>query len=313
MANEIKYNTEEINETQTILKESLNILQNEISTPLNSEFEALSKVDLFSSGLTKLKSQTETLVENYTTFSSSLSQHENDLSTFEDTQASEVREYISNYSGSRHYSSGSSHDIDSISTDNVEEGNAINNSYLETILPEISYNSKVQALKNILTYNNDTLTALLTDVSKANILVYQLKKMLNGQDLKISQLATDDEKKIQKIMLETLSKESNNPFAELDDSTFLKGMPYLVKIAKENNITIGDLILEDKYSSILMSSLINIYNGNVNNSLTEKEISGVKSYLDQIATINNLNIKTLFSDVKNITLIKGGIKNAVKS
>jgi hypothetical protein len=288
-------------------------LQNEISTPLNSEFEALSKVDLFSSGLTKLKSQTETLVENYTTFSSSLSQHENDLSTFEDTQASEVREYISNYSGSRHYSSGSSHDTDSISTDNVEEGNAINNSYLETILPEISYNSKVQALKNILTYNNDTLTALLTDVSKANILVYQLKKMLNGQDLKISQLATDDEKKIQKIMLETLSKESNNPFAELDDSTFLKGMPYLTKIAKENNITIGDLILEDKYSSILMSSLINIYNGNVNNSLTEKEISGVKSYLDQIATINNLNIKTLFSDVKNITLIKGGIKNAVKS
>ena len=313
MANEIKYNTEEINETQTILKESLNILQNEISTPLNSEFEALSKVDLFSSGLTKLKSQTETLVENYTTFSSSLSQHENDLSTFEDTQASEVREYISNYSGSRHYSSGSSHDTDSISTDNVEEGNAINNSYLETILPEISYNSKVQALKNILTYNNDTLTALLTDASKANILVYQLKKMLNGQDLKISQLATDDEKKIQKIMLETLSKESNNPFAELDDSTFLKGMPYLTKIAKENNITVGDLILEDKYSSILMSSLINIYNGNVNNSLTEKEISGVKSYLDQIATINNLNIKTLFSDVKNITLIKGGIKNAVKS
>ena len=313
MANEIKYNTEEINETQTILKESLNILQNEISTPLNSEFEALSKVDLFSSGLTKLKSQTETLVENYTTFSSSLSQHENDLSTFEDTQASEVREYISNYSSSGHYSSGSSHDTDSISTDNVEEGNAINNSYLETILPEISYNSKVQALKNILTYNNDTLTALLTDVSKANILVYQLKKMLNGQDLKISQLATDDEKKIQKIMLETLSKESNNPFAELDDSTFLKGMPYLTKIAKENNITVGDLILEDKYSSILMSSLINIYNGNVNNSLTEKEISGVKSYLDQIATINNLNIKTLFSDVKNITLIKGGIKNAVKS
>jgi hypothetical protein len=148
----------------------------------------------------------------------------------------------------------------------------------------------------------------LCDPAKANILVYQLKSMLKQTDIKQSELATDDEKSIQKIMLESLSKEDKNPFAELDDSTFLTGMPYLKQIAKSNNINFSDLIVEDKYASILMTGLSNIYNGNVDNTLTTNEIEKVKTYIDAIAKNNNMDAKTLLSDPKNMSLIKGGIK-----
>jgi hypothetical protein len=227
MASEIKYDTKELEEARTILKESTDILQNEIDASLKSNFEALSKVDLFSGGLSKLQSQSATLIENYDTFSTSLGEHESDMSSFEDNQAAAANEYI-NYSGgggSSHYSRSSS-DTDQVVVEEQEDGKTVNSeSYLAEILPQITYESKLQALKNILVYNTDTLTSILCDPAKANILVYQLKSMLKQTDIKMSELATDDEKAIQKILLESICKEDKNPFAELDDSTYLTGMP----------------------------------------------------------------------------------------
>ena len=311
MANEINYDTKELEEARAILKESAGILQGEIDSALKSNFEPLTKVDLFSGGLSKLQSQAASLIENYNTFSSSLGEHDSDLAAFEDNQAAAAENYINSGGGGGggSYSSGDSYDTEQVAVADQQDGQAINSeNYLEEVLPQITYDSKLQALKNILAYNEDTLTAILSDPAKANILVYQLKSMLKQTGITKSELSTDDEKKIQKILLESICKEDKNPFAELDDSTYLTGMPYLKQLATSNNINFSDLIVEDKYASILMSGLSNIYNGNAGNTLTSKEVEKVKAYIDEIASINKMDAKTLLSNVNNVSLIKGGVK-----
>lgn len=309
MASLINYNSQEVQDAQSILKESVNILQNDIQSPLSSDFGPLKELDLFSDGLSKLTSQVESLIESHTAFAEQLAQHDSEMAELESSQESAVSEYVGGSTGGGGYYGGGSSSSSSVTTDDVDDGKAVTNAYLAEIVPQLSYDSKLQALKNILVDNNGSLTELLTDVSKANILVYELKKMLKDSTAKISDTVTDEEKNIQKILLDAMAVSEKNPFAELSDYTFLKGMPYLVQVAKNNNINFSSLILDDKYSNVLMTALSDIYNGNAANVLNTQEITGVKDYLDLIAKSNGVDVQTLLSDTKYVSVIKGGVKS----
>jgi hypothetical protein len=308
MANKINYNSEEVAEARSILNESVNILDSELLTTLSSSFNVLSELGLFSDGLAKLKSQIETLMTDHQTFASSLESHDNDLSTFEGTQATAINQYINGGGTDKNYYSGSDSTPQKIEIATTAEGTKISNNELKEIADDISYVDKLKILKNIMNAKGLDTTYLSTDEDKSNFISSLLKQISNDNSIEISDNKIEYEKLIEDVLLESITSEDKNGLAKLDEETAIQGVTYLKEVANSNNIDFSSLVLDDKYSDILMESIKNMYNGDSDAMLTTSEISNFKNYIDTIASSNNMTADELLSNKNNIDLIKGGMK-----
>lgn len=306
MSNKINYNSEEVSEAKTIIKESIRILQSDILSPLNSDFKALSEVDLFSSGLSKIQMQMNTLANDHNTFLNALGDHDSDMSDFESRQADAVSKYLEGSSSEGSYYGGSNTHHKHHKSKDKNDGDEISDKELKEIVDNFSYDNKLQALKNLLTYDDLSVTSLLTDESNSNILSCLLKQMLNDSSAEINDNPSKYEKLIQETLLESIASDDNNVFVSLNENSFLQGMSYLKQVASSNKIDVSSLILDDKYGSILLSSIKDMYNNPGDAMLTSYESNGVKSYIDNISKNNNISVDTLLSDTKYLKLIKGG-------
>lgn len=306
MSKEIKYNSEELQEAQSIIQESERILQSDILTHFDYDFEVLKELDLFSEGLNKLKDQGETLIKNHDTFFSSLKEHDSDLTSFEDLQASQVSSYIDGERSSSKYSGGSKKSHKKIKTDETIEGTEIKDSDLKELLDNMSYEDKQVFLKSVLGDNPEAITALLTNEDNSSVLTYLLKKVLNDNGAEIGEVPTEYEKEIQKQLLESILTTDTQETYNFGTDTFLQGLPYLTQIAKQNNIDVSTMILDDKYNGILREAIKDIYDGNVDTNLTEEQINGVKSYIDSISQTSNIPVDTLLSVDNFMYIVKGG-------
>ena len=308
MANTINYNSEEVAEARSIITQSVSILESDILTALSSSFTALTELDLFSDGIAKLQSQVQTLISDHQTFAGSLGSHDTDMTTFEETQATAVNQYINETTESTSYYTGSKKKNDEVKIDKTDEGTKISDKELQNIVEDLSYEGKLQALQNIVNTNGLDVTSLLTDESNSNILSCLLKQMLNDSSAEVSTTPSEYEKLIQETLLESIASEDNNIFAKLGENTFLQGMPYLKEVASSYKIDLSSLVLDDKYSDILFESIKCMYNGSSETMLTTSERSGVKNYIDSVASSNNMTVDELLSNKNNIDLIKGGNK-----
>ena len=306
MADKINYNSEDINEARVILNDSIRILESEISTPLSKDFKVLSETGLFTEGLSKLQAQFNTLANDHTTFLNSLASHDSDLSTFEKEQADAVRDYIEDNSNNNSYYGGERSSHKKKKSKDKDDGNEISDKELKNIVADLSYSKKLQALQSILNMNGVDLTSLLTNQDNSNVLSYLLKQILNDSSAEISDNPTKYEKLIQETLLESIAKDDNNVFASLKEDSFLQGMTYLKDVANNNHVDVTDLVLDDKYSSLLLSSIKDMYQGKSETMLTSYEIKSVKAYVDKIASNNNISVDTLLSDTKYIDILKGG-------
>lgn len=305
MAKEMIYNEEELSETTTLLNTSLDIVEKDIGPSLISNFSYLQ--DLGFSSLSSLKNQVEQLSIFQKALIAKINGHNSELGELEQ----ELTNYINQeaISGSREDTGykGEVIDIDDINLDDVNKGQKINNEYLENVSPIFTSSQKMAILENINNNSDSDFTLLFTDPDKSNVLVCELKKILGDSDAVLSDVATDEEKNIQKVILNSMADGDNNYFAEFGTDSILQGMPYLKEFAQNKNITVGDLVLDNEYSNDFMLALKNIYNGDDKNleSLGESEIESIKSYVDKIAEQNNMTAQELLT-VENAGLIKRG-------
>ena len=315
MANEVVYTSQEVQNAISILNEAYTTMNTGIANSINSDFSVLTDLDLFSSGLSKIKEQVTSLAQIYETLIAKLKTHDTTMEETEQSMNDAVDNYTdSAYRGSGGYGSGgsSSHgsgheaEAEKPTVEEEEDGKQISDEQLKEIIKEFDFANLKVALQNILNANGN-LTAMLSDNYNANILVYMLKKMLGGE-VDLSKLSTTDETLIQKQILEKLAAEENNVFASLDENTYLAALPYLKKIANDNNIKFSELILEPKNEQVLLTALKNVYEGNAT-SLNENETNSVRSYIDKIASQNSITADELLSKTSNMSLIKGGVKS----
>lgn len=309
MAQEVVYTSQEVHNAVNILNEAYTTMNTSIANSINSDFTVLTDLDLFSSGLAKIKEQVKSLAQIYETLIAKLKAHDTTMEETEQTMNTYVDDYTSSSrkSGSSyHRSHGDSSSIEAEAPTTVEEndGKKISNDELQTIIENLDYSNLKVALQNILN-SNENLTAMLSDNFNANILTYMLKSMLGGE-VDLSKIATEEETLIQKKLLDQLASQNNNVFASLDESTYLAAMPYLKEIAKDNNIEFSSLILDKKNEDKLLGALKSVYDGNVS-SLNDNEIGSVRNYLDKIANDNSISIDELLASTKYMSLIKGGV------
>lgn len=309
MAQEVVYTSQEVHNAVSILNEAYTTMNTSIANSINSDFTVLTDLDLFASGLAKIKEQVTSLAQIYETLIAKLKAHDTTMEETEQTMNNYVDDYTgssrsNSSSSSRSHRSASSIETEAPTTVEEEDGKKISNEELQTIIENLDFSNLKVALQNILN-SNENLTAMLSDNYNANILTYMLKSMLGGE-VDLSKITTDEETLIQKKLLDQLASQEGNVFASLDESTYLAAMPYLKEVANSNNISFSSLILDSKNEDKLLDALKNVYDGNTS-SLNDNEISSVRTYLDKIANDNSISSDELLSSTKYMSLIKGGV------
>ena len=305
MAQEITYDSEEIIEIENILDTSEKLFTDEIKQDLTNDFAPLK--DLGFTGLTVVQNQSTSLSNSHNSFSKELKSHDQNLTSLESSIDEKIKMMIDNKSIENTNNASDEKDLEEIDLNEVTSGQPISSAQLSELIAKFTYSSKVGILNNILNFEVSNVTSMVTDPEKSNILVYELRQMLNDDETDISIKATDEEKKLQKELLNSIAKEEENPFREVEEDSFLRGLPYFKKMAELNNLEVADLIIDKENEKLLNDCIKYIYDHSSVNGLTESDIASVKEYVDKIASKNNMSPTELFNSSSCISLIKEGV------
>ena len=257
VGDKLNISTEEVMNVISILDSSLSIIEGSMVTSVANDFIVLSSLDLFSEGLEKLKSQLTTLKQSNENLMTKISLHVNEIIELEDSIATEIQnELVSGNAGTggggNYYS-----DIDSVDVSDVDNNTNISNAQvIENIgnIKDVEVDN-IMAFLNINKGEYSINDILLSDVG-SGILLCLLKKFYGDTDVSIDTTVTSDSFDIQKMLLEKLlTSESNIEGIGFKDNSILIAKEYFVSIAKENNIAISELLLNEKYESLLLSSI----------------------------------------------------------
>ena len=306
----VDINSDEIMNAISILDGSLNILEGTMLTSISNDFKVLSSLGLFTDGLDKLKTQIETMKKSNENLMTKISLHAAEMQEVEESIVAEVNStFISsgNYSGGgggSYYS-----DISQISVSTVTENTNINNNQVADAINNI----KPIDINNILSFLNinkgeySISDILFCDVG-SGILLCLLKKFYGDKDIKIDTIVSKDSYDIQKTLLEKLLNDDvviDNK--EFNSSLIVMEKEYFKSIAKENDIAVSELLLNEKYETLLLSSIEKLYLGKdlEKYNLEEDTIKNVKLYIEKVADDNGVSVEKVLSDVNFLSDLKG--------
>lgn len=306
----VDINSDEIMKAISILDGSLNILEGTMLTSISNDFKVLSSLGLFTDGLDKLKTQIETMKKSNENLMTKISLHAAEMQEVEESIVAEVNStFISsgNYSGGgggSYYS-----DISQISVSTVTENTNINNNQVADAINNI----KPIDINNILSFLNinkgeySISDILFCDVG-SGILLCLLKKFYGDKDIKIDTIVSKDSYDIQKTLLEKLLNDDvviDNK--EFNSSLIVMEKEYFKSIAKENDIAVSELLLNEKYETLLLSSIEKLYLGKdlEKYNLEENAIENVKLYIEKVADDNGVSVEKVLSDVNFLSDLKG--------
>lgn len=310
MSDTIQYNSEELYETSSIVDEAKKILTDDIKTSINSDFNELASLDLFTDGLSKLTKQTDRLIAAHENLVASLKEHDNSITNTEKESVNLIKEYKGG-SGNNNQSgySGGNVAASDATTNDVVKGTEINEATLQEIIPQLDYSSHLQILKNILIYNEGNLSEILLDTSLSNHCVYLLKKMMTNDEASKPKEATLDTKNVQKVLLNSIANDEKNAFAEaeLDELSILVGIKHFNNVAKSKNMTVGDFMLEEKNEQDFFEEIKKVYSNDNITDMNKNELDKFKKCIDTLAGKNNMTSEELLSNKDNMSIIRKGV------
>ena len=305
MAQEITYDQDEICEIESLVESLEKLFDDDIKKDLSNDFTSL--FDIGFTGLSKLKEQTNTLATNHNTLGTELKKHDNNMTSLENAIDVKIKSMIDTSLIEDTNNTSAARVLNEIEFAKVNKGQKVSIETLTTSVHEFSYNSKVTLLKNILKYDNGSVTSLLTDPDKANILVYEIRQMFNDKESEMSTEATEEEKQFQTELLNSLAEEKENVFKDVDEETFLRGLPYYKKIADLNGMKVSELVIDKKNEKLLTDCIKYVYEHTFVNGLLQQDLSAFKGYVKGVSSKNNITPGILLSSKTGASLIKGGI------
>ena len=294
-------NSEEISSTVSAVNEVVSILENDMKAPMNSNFNTLVDLGLFSDGIENIKKQIDSITKSYKALAVEMSSHLNEFEETEDTLSNGVHYYNNSNNSNKNNNStgptGENNSNQNTSIPNIEEGKEINASTLSNNIFTISDESQSKLIEflNINKTSTMNLNSLLFDSKNAIALVTLLKKFYGDEST--TTINIEDATLIQKTLINKLFSSKTTPVS-ISDNTILVAKKYLNFIAKNNNITVGDLLIDSKNHSILSDSLLQIYDGDAMSQfyLTENEINDVREYMNNVAKKNNSTVESLIQE-----------------
>lgn len=304
----ILYDSVEISGIVSKIQE-VDSVQMDIKTSLIRDFSLLQDLELFNDGLVGIKSEIDNLSYLNSQLATCLNKHNEDMENLETKHIELFNDYQKEENTAEEVQSAEQVTIDEIVLNKKTDGKLILTEYVQKVIPSFSYDIKVETLKNILKDDSNSLS-ILTDKSQSDILIYELKNILNEKySIELSKLTNEEENEIQKSFFESIIDNDTNIFDEIDGNSFLKGLSFFKQAAQKNGITTSDLIFDEENNDKFMESINEIYNSEDVDVLTDQELDSVKNYIKEIADTNNLEVSEMLSNNKYSSVIKGGIYN----
>lgn len=305
MAQEITYDQDEIAEIESLVESIEKLFDEDIKNDLTNDFTSISNLGF--TNITKLQEQTNTLGSTETKLANVLKKHDQSITNLENSIDVKLKTMIDESTTEDATNTSAAKVLDEITLANVNKGQKISTATLITSVHEFTYTNKKAIIKNILKYNNGSVTSLLTDPDKSNILVYEIKQMLHDNESEMSKTATEEEKKFQRELLDSIAMEKENVLNDVNEDTFLKGLPYYKKIADLNNLKVSELVMDNSNEELFTSCVKYVYDHTFVNGLLENDLASVKGFVKGVSDKNNIDPVTLLSGKMGASLIKGGL------
>ena len=176
---QVIYNSNEISSIVSKIESSNNTIQNEVKPLISNRFSVLRELDLFSDGLDLLEKEASNAFYLNSNLISVLNVHDADMNEME-TKHNSLFDAIADNSEDTNevIYSGEKVSIDEIVLNKINDGKVILTEYVKEVIPSFSYDRKLEILKSVLNDDPSSLS-ILTDEAEADILIYQLKNILN--------------------------------------------------------------------------------------------------------------------------------------
>ena len=304
--NKIVYDSDEISSILSKIGNCSSIIENDIMSSLTNDFSILQELDLFGEGLSKLNSKASQIISLNNRLTSKLNEHDSSMNELNKKHV-DLFDNIDNYSDESDIYSGEVVNIDEIALESAAtDGKKILSEYIESVIFKFSYDKKLVLLKKILNDGENSLN-IITDSEQSEILIYQLKEVLKEDySIDLGKLTKEEEKELQKAFFNSICDTNKNIFDDIEEDSVLKGLSYFKEVCSENNISVADLLYDDNNKELFVNTLKDIYNNDIE-SLTSNELLSIRSYIDNVAASNKVEVSKLFEGVGYSSALKGGI------
>ncbi len=300
----ITINSDEIDTIVNVLTTSYINLNDNVLNKLTTKFSVLDDLGIYNDGKNSTISQTNAIIDIHKNLISQIKQHLEEYVNTEDTLSNNINASLNGNNYNYNSSNGvNTNSIDDISISDVNQGKSLSTTKLLSAIEQLTDEEKIKLIE-ILNINkgNDTLSSLLLDTTKSAELYILLQKILGISISELNLISIDDCSLIQKSFLNAILKKDID-ITQFSSNTIFIIKDYLLAISEENKISIGDLLLNKEYNSILKLSLVNLYyNNNIEKyNLTTDNINLFKNYVDNIAQSNNVSsANILFNKIELI-------------
>ena len=300
----IVYDSNEISNIISKIGNNTSIIEVDIISSLDNDFSILRELDFFNEGLDKISSNARNIISLNNKIVYSLNSHDSNMNDLNNKHLSLFSNFDTVSEEDNPYD-GVVINIDEIKLKKITDGKIVLKEYINSVVFKFDYDRKLVLLKRII--NNNSL-GILTDKEQADALIYQLKNVLKEDYSmnELSKLSKEEEFEIQKDFFKAISSDDKNIFDEIKENSLLHGLSYFKEVCKNNNISIEDLIYDDKNNDLFIDSLSNLYKESEINNITSDEITSVKEYINDISKTTNISPENLLN-VKYSSVLKGGI------
>lgn len=303
--NKIVYDSNEISSIMSKIGNNSSIVESDIVNSLTNDFSMLQELDLFAEGLNKLSSKASQVISLNNRLLTRLSEHDSNMNEL-NKKHTDMFNNIDDYTDDSGVYSGEVVSIDEITLSSVPDGKLILSEYIGSVIFKFPYDKKLVLLKKILNDGKNSLD-IITDSKQSDILIYQLKEVLKEDySIDLGKLTTEEEKELQKAFFNSICDENKNIFDEIEQDSILKGMSYFKEVCSNNNISVTDLLYDDNNKDLFVNALKDIYNNQLE-SLTANETLSVRSYIDNVASSNKIEVSKLLEGSEYSSILKGGI------
>ena len=273
----------------------------EVKSSLDSTCAPLTACGLFENCLSSLKEEASNIIATYDALQTSLKSHINDVSSLEDRVQKVGSDYRSYYTPSGGGGGYRQSQGDDSKVEEVDDGKKVDPEKMESKIDElkISSISSMIAFAMIIKEKDTSLMELLFDPTKAGKFAEILKKFYSTYGT--LEVNYDDASKVQKAFIKKILNDNENLPSNITEGTLIAYKKYLVNIAKANNTTPEDLLLDNKYKDVLTTSLKKLYEGDVDKKEYDDEyIVEFKAFINMKASTKNLKTDEVLSDIKNM-------------
>lgn len=303
--NKIVYDSNEISSIMSKIGNNSSIVESDIVNSLTNDFSMLQELDLFAEGLNKLSSKASQVISLNNRLLTRLSEHDSNMNEL-NKKHTDMFNNIDDYADDSSVYSGEVVSIDEITLSSVPDGKLILSEYIGSVIFKFPYDKKLVLLKKILNDGKNSLD-IITDSKQSDILIYQLKEVLKEDySIDLGKLTIEEEKELQKAFFNSICDENKNIFDEIEQDSILKGMSYFKEVCSNNNISVTDLLYDDNNKDLFVNALKDIYNNQLE-SLTANETLSVRSYIDNVASSNKIEVSKLLEGSEYSSILKGGI------